>query len=291
MERYKLAGGSPLMRVLPATAVCLALWVACPASQSAKPDVVTRAIQYVGDFIGRFSSVVAEEHYVQQTKNPRRRRELRSDFLLAMPPGSQDWFQFRDAFEIDGQPVRDRDERLSKLFLEAPARALERAAQVNSESSRHNLADVGTLNKPLIAISFLQPRYADRLRFTVGRIDKDVGPGVRLVLYQEWVMPTILRSGRANGNFPAHGRFWIDEATGRVLKTELLLGGSANSTLPSAAAIEVVTVFRFDVDLGVIVPIEMRERHTFRDDEMTGIATYGRFRRFGVQTDEKITPP
>jgi hypothetical protein len=279
------------MRLVSAAAAFVGLWLAFPASQASKPEVVARAIRYVDDFVGRFSSVVAEERYVQETRNPRRRRELRSDFLLAMPPGSQQWFQFRDVFEVDGMPVRDRAERLSKLFLEAPARALERSDEVNRESSRHNLADVGTLNKPLIAISFLQSQYADRLRFSVGRIDKEVGPGVRLVLYQEWVTPTILRSGQANGNFAAHGRFWIDEATGRVLKTELLLGGSANSTLALAAAVEVVTLFRFDVDLQVIVPIEMRERHQFRDDEMTGVATYGRFRRFGVQTDEKITPP
>ena len=45
-------------------------------------------------------------------------RELKSDLLLLKPAGADAWMAFRDVFEVDGEPVRDRTERLSQLFLE-----------------------------------------------------------------------------------------------------------------------------------------------------------------------------
>jgi len=86
----------------------------------------------VGEFMTNCSHVVAEERYVQNPTSPRRRRELRSDFLLVKTPRLvPDWFQFRDMFEVDGQPVRDRDARLSRLFLQpgAPRRLRTRSAR------------------------------------------------------------------------------------------------------------------------------------------------------------------
>lgn len=37
-------------------------------------------------------------------------------------------------------------------------------------------------------------------------------------------------------------------------------------------------------------PVEMRERHLVGNDTSTATATYGRFRRFGVTTQETIGP-
>jgi hypothetical protein len=37
---------------------------------------------------------------------PGGRRELTSELLLAQPPASNEWFQFRDEFEIDGREPR-----------------------------------------------------------------------------------------------------------------------------------------------------------------------------------------
>src|ERR1700682_4332486 len=78
-------------------------------AQTGRTDsIIARATAYVVDFVDRFSNVVAEERYVEQTNSPSRRRELTSDFLLAKPPGSNEWFQFRDVFEVDRKPVRNR---------------------------------------------------------------------------------------------------------------------------------------------------------------------------------------
>jgi len=269
------------MRALVIAVALVSLWSASADAQSKLPDIVQRASAYVDNFVSRFSSVVAEETYVQREERPHRTRELRSDFLLVKPPGQASWFQFRDVIEVDGKPVGDREQRLASLFLEAAPNALASAERVTRESARYNLEDVGTLNKPLIAISFLQGLYVSRFWFTIGPIDRSVGPNVRLIQFTEWVTPTILRRGTANGDLKTRGRVWIDETSGRVAKTELDFGADPDPSY-------VITTFRFDDDLHVDVPVEMRERWRFRDSEVTGVASYGRFRQFNVQTNEQL---
>lgn len=252
-----------------------------PRAQSQLPEVVLRATKYVDtEFVPRFASVVAEEHYTQETSPGRRRRELKSDYLLVTPPGQQDWYQFRDTYEVDGMPVPNRERRLERLFLEPPADVLQRAAEISKESERYNLEDIGTLNRPLTTLAFLQARYVTHFRFTTGRLDKEVGPDVRIVQFNEYVRPSILKAG-ANIELPAHGLVWIEQATGRVMKTVLDIGSGLRAN-------QSTTTFRFDPDLQVTVPVEMHEEWQVGRTDLKGVATYGRFRRFGVRTEERI---
>jgi len=73
----------------------------------------------------------------------------------------------------------------------------------------------------------------------------------------------------------------VDEQTGRVVKTRLQVG-------PFRIPPEVVTTFRRDDDLGIDVPAEMKDWYPDRQGEIRGLATYGRFRRFQVRTEESI---
>jgi hypothetical protein len=258
------------------------LVAALSQAQNSNPDIIVRATKYVdGEFVPRFTSVVAEEHFTQETVNPKRRRELRSDYLLVTVPGQRDWYQFRDTYEVDGQPVPGHDERLAHLFLDPPADVMRRAAEVNQASGRYSLEDIGTLDNPLTTIAFLQDRYVTRFRYTTGRLDKSVGADIRMVQFNEYVRPTILKGGRGNADFPTRGLLWIEQGTGRVMKTELNLGFSVRPN-------QSTTIFRFDPDLQVAVPLEMREEWQVGRSELKGVATYGHFRRFGVQTEEKI---
>jgi hypothetical protein len=259
-----------------AAAAAIALSLLRPAAAAADrklPEIVRRASRYVDDFVQRFSNVVAEERYVQESSYPHRRRELRSDFLLVSPPGTIGRYQFRDVLEVDGAAVHDREERLTRLFLEAPADALQRAKDVAHESERYNLGYIGTLDQPLLAIGFLQSRYVSRFRFIVGNVEKSAGTEVRYVGFDETSRPTIIKNNAAHGDFPAHGYFLIDEGSGRVVRSEITLG---QGTPPPS----IVTSFRFDDDLQLNVPVEMRDP--------LGVATYGRFRRFSVETDERV---
>ena len=259
-------------------------------------DLLARAGAYVGRFVSGFSAVVAQEHFVQDSRtiavSGRSRggakgtviqaatahRELTSDFLLIQIAGLSDWRTFRDVREVDGRPVRDRDERLTRLFLQPSGTAVEQAAQIDRDGVRHNLGDAArTINNPLLALGFLQPVYQQRFRFSLRDLDKEVGPDVWIVEFREQMRPTILRNV-PDGDLVAGGRFWIERQTGRVVKTELSVSESDTIT----------TSFGFDDRLQTDVPVEMRESYFFGSEYVTGTATYRDFRRFEVRTDEQI---
>src|SRR5947208_1164860 len=99
----------------------LAASAAPPGQEPAVEAVLRRAGAYVTEFQRQLSGVVAEESYVQDVRDSRTaagHRVLKSDLLLVKPQGADRWIQFRDVFDVDGKPVRDRDERLVKLFLD-----------------------------------------------------------------------------------------------------------------------------------------------------------------------------
>jgi hypothetical protein len=245
-------------------------------------ELLRRTGDYVLTFIDQFSNVVAKEQYVQTITSPRRTRTLTSDFLLVRYPGSPIWLAFRDVIAIDDQPVReDKNDRLTALFLEPSEDAFRRASDIARASAKYNLADVGTINQPFIALAFLQPNYQPRFRFNLAGREKNMGPDVRIVRFREFVSPTILK-GNSNSDIASQGLAWVEESTGRVLKTQLDIGRSP-------FGIRIVTSFQFNAELGIDVPIEMRDTFpTPTAGELRGVATYGGFRRFQVRTDETV---
>ena len=107
-----------------------------------------------------------------------------------------------------------------------------------------------TLGNPVFGISVLQLTYQPRFKFTLGKEDRSVGPGVWTVDYQEVASPAMIH-GEAGRDLFAHGRVWIEAQTGRVVKTEL------NVEQPSIRA-KVTTMFRMDSRFEIAVPSEMR---------------------------------
>src|SRR5688572_1388714 len=117
------------MRATTAAAMCAAavLWSAALEGQPPSTDeLLARASKYVATFLDRFSNVVTEEQYAQDMVSNRtamaairgggrlaqpttRHRDLKSDFLLVKPSETDGWLPFRDVFEVDGEPVRDRE--------------------------------------------------------------------------------------------------------------------------------------------------------------------------------------
>src|SRR4029079_3586061 len=89
-----------------------------------------KAADYIQLYASHLSGLVMEEAYVQDVEQLNRfgyrtntrggpsHRQLRSDLLLVRPEGSEAWMQFRDVFEVDGKALRDRNDRLARLFLE-----------------------------------------------------------------------------------------------------------------------------------------------------------------------------
>jgi hypothetical protein len=288
----------PRRAALATAAVLAAVLSIRPAAAPSRTDeIVARAGSYVSDFVRRFSSIVAEERFVQDARRlnsgARGRgsgsgqllapgvsvhRELVSDYLLVKPAGTTDWQLFRDVFEVDGRPVRARAERLEELFVQPSADALARALEIQREGARYNVGDpVRTLGNPLLTLGFLQPRYQPRFRFSLRDADPALGPDVWIVEFREQARPTLMRR-TPDGDLPARGRFWIEFRTGRVLKTELAVSEED----------EVTTTFRFDEQFQIALPVEMRESYWFGGTYVSGVAQYGRFRRFGVTVEERL---
>jgi hypothetical protein len=262
------------------------------ASRGEVPAVaalVARAGDYVARFTEAFSNVVTEEHYVQNVTagvpsgllRGGGQRDLRADLLLVRVGGVAEYQPFRDVFEVGGAPVRDRDQRLARLFTQSPGAWRQRAEAIQLESSRFNIGGVQrTVNTPVHTLLFLRHALQPRFHFTLDRPDPTAGEGVWVVKYEERTRPTLIRGDR-DSDLPASGRFWIQAGTGRVFRTEL-------DTFSGAGSARVTTTFQLDRDTGMAVPAEMREEYQLQRGRITATATYGRFRRFAVSTDTEI---
>lgn len=252
---------------------------------AAGPDLQTvldRGSAYELRFIGNFENIVAEEVYVQETSTPRRKRTIKSDFLFVKYPDVVGSMALRDPFEVDGKPVRDATsaDRMMKLFTSPTPDAVLRARALAQEGARYNLLDIGTMNNPVLTMVLLQPNYRERFRWNLAGIDKSLGPTIRTIRFEEFRIPSMFKMG-ANQDMLVRGLIWLDEETGRVVKTRLQIG-------PFRIPPEIVTTFRHDEGLGIDVPSEMKDWYPDRNGEITGVATYGRFRRFQVTTDESL---
>ena len=261
--------------------------------------LVAKASAYVSSYEAAFSGLVAEERYEQKLSRWKARgtvvsrevvergewaleskRELRSDYLLVKAPDLAGWMPFRDVFEVDGDKVRERDQRLQKLFLEAPDSAWDRANEILNESARYNIGYTRNTNLPTLALMFLHA--SNRQRFVFRKAGETTVEGIAAwqVDFREQGRPTLVRNDGAD--LPAEGSVWIDPAAGRVLKTLLRL-----ETEPSSA--EVLVSYRQNDKLGEIwVPAEMRETATTADAKLECVARYSNFRRFQVTTDVQI---
>jgi hypothetical protein len=246
-----------------------------------KTDIRELATAYAGTLIDGLANVVAEEQYTQESSRPRRTRTLTSDFLVVRYPGSANWHVFRDVFEVDGKLVRERDKRLVKLLQGPPETSLFRAQEIANASMQYNVMEIGTVNNPLMVIAFMQRKYRDHFRLSPGGIERKLGPTIRSVRFEEVVRPTILKWG-GNVDLPAEGRLWVDEQTGRIVKTELKLAERDNlrSDVVWRPATVITTLFGHDDTLDIDVPIEMRDHYPMDRNDIRGVAKYDRFWRF-----------
>ena len=223
------------------------------------------------------------------------RTTLKSDLLVVRVPGATRWAEFRDVFEADGIAVRDREERLTRLFLgQDPVSAREQLGRILDANGRFNIGDIErNINTPMFALQFLEPsnqkrfklsRSANRKPDTFARPETPsdafrASTEVWVVDYQETAPETLVHTGDRR-DFPMRGRFWIEPATGRVMMSEIV---ARNKTVNATIDVS----YQSEPLVGMFVPIEMREEYKDRSGtHITGNATYGRFRQFTVNVDE-----
>jgi hypothetical protein len=291
--------------------LCAILTLATAAGPPTLADVLTRVGDYVVRYESELSGIVAEEHYIQQdtsekwagslfSRPPNPRRELKSDLLLVRVAGRDGYVQFRDVFEVDGRPVRDRSERLLKLFLDPSAESTRHVGQIVSESARYNVGSIKrTINVPLLALMFMHPMNQPHFKFAMSTESRGVPKGlpnsghfavsidVRVLSFRETDSPTIVRDpSNPRGDARSSGRVWVEPDTGRVLMTELIV---ESSKVRSSTQVS----YQSEPLVGFLVPVEMRERYMLAPPNLyriEGTATYGNFRQFMVYTNESTRP-
>ena len=261
--------------------------------------ILEAAARYLVEFQEKFQDLVAEESYRQWAGSEI--RTLRSDVVFVTLDRSVPWVTLRDVFEVDGQEVRDREERLQELFLERDASTLERADAILRESARFNLGPAyRTINAPTFSLVMLLPEH--RGRFTWERkgsreFHGRTGVELRAV---ESRRPTLVRD-TTGADVPAEVQFWIEPGTGRVLSASVHYLFPVESNRQRGAASEqpsawVDTHYRPEPSLALWVPDSMYERY----ENVTGQslwsgksfeiiearARYSEYRRFEVETSE-----
>jgi len=271
------------------------LAAAAAGAAAQAPDVdplLDRVSDYVAAYERTFVGVVAEETYRQEMKPPRagtdargfpiesrsQRRDLKSDVLLVRAPAGDRWMQFRDVYEVDGKAVRDRPERLAKLFLEPSADARRQVDEITAASARYNIGSVNrNINLPVLALTILEPENRAWFTFRLGRKSATTTE----LEYREERSGTLIRTS-GDQPMPAHGHVTVETATGRILATML-----AADDASLRAQIDVT--YASDPAVDILVPREMREKYTTKDGSTTeGRATYANFRRYQVKVEEKI---
>jgi hypothetical protein len=269
--------------------------------------LLARATAYVVGYEKAFSLLVSEEHYVQEVRRPInpgsnlsrtnpgggmtggdvvRRQVLRSDYLLVQLGNGGGWMPFRDVFEVNAQAVRDREDRLAKLFLSNDASRFDLADRIMTESTRHNVGGVTrTINIPTLAMMFLHPRVRERFAFTVQGVEEVAGVRTERLSYRETARPTLTKTTRGR-DLPFDGQIWVDPASGAVLKTVLNAGDPA-------LRVNVTVTFRRDDAADMWVPGQMDEYYKEQNssNEIFAVATYSNVRRFQVATNEEIRKP
>jgi hypothetical protein len=260
-------------------------WTGVQAQESPDIEALMRKVGiYANWFVNRFSNVVSEEVYEQRFSGASRRRQLKSEFMLVGYPGStQALMTFRDIREVDGKPVGDQNERITRLFLEPFENAIRRAQEIHRDGLRHTIEN-GRMMDPLTVIGYLQPAYLGNFRVSRGGLAKNLGPYVREItltpLENRSATPRVMVS--RSPFKPA--RAWVAEDTGAVLKTELRSGFGVRSEITT-------TTFAMDATLEMPVPVEMRDEYPRGRDDFIGVAKYSNFRRFTVRTDAAVDVP
>src|ERR1044071_657089 len=259
------------MSSVPAALLVVAAVSYHPAAQAPEAAVIIdKAADYVAAYTRDFVGIVAEESYRQEvrgapetdrrgfaTEGARQTRDLKADVLIVRAPAGDRWLQFRDVFEVDGRPVRDRVERLAKLFLDPSATAQQQVQSIAAESARYNIGAVArTLNLPVMALMVLEPENRPWFSFTARKRRDSPQGGLWELEYREQRGNTMIRTSLGK-TMPARGKVVVEGATGRILSTEL-------ATDDDSLRAQIEVTYGDEPTVGLYMPREMREKYVTR---------------------------
>lgn len=261
----------------------LSIVVSARGQDDAAAALVAGAGRYVEEYERQFPAVVGEVHEQQRIVKAdgavKRRRELVADVLIIKV--GADTSSFRDVISVDGKPVRNRDERLRKLFL-GESRSLDKQARaISAESSRYDIGVERNMDTLMLPLAILHADRASGFRFV--RTPDGLA-------FTEFRSPAMVRS-RSRGAIKdmfLRGSFTIDTVGSRVRSATLT---AANDVFELTEDI----VYVEDRATQLLVPL--RSTETYRPtgnpkgDRTVVMSTFANFRKFKVIVDEQLALP
>jgi hypothetical protein len=248
--------------------------------------LLAAAAAYLDTYEQTFSAVVAEEQYRQTVKAPSgtvifsaepTRRDLRSD-VMVLNLGASEWVEFRDVYEVDNSLLPDHEGRLQKLFQTASRDAMSEAERFANESAHYNIGVARTINVPTMALAYLSRRNQPRSAFELAGSEAIHGVLTQVVKFQETATPSLVQT--PGGTVSISGRFWIEPASGHVLRTELTFVVMSPRKLTGTTTVE----YALAPTVKLLVPVQMDEDYRGAGQVDRGHATYSNFRAFTVSS-------
>ena len=274
------------MRYMPVLVVSwllalLTLHVHAQAQDDDLDVLLDRLATYLESYEKDLSTLVADEHYVQEERRRlSRQRVTDSEIMFLRLPGHAEWFGVRDTKKVDGKAVAGAGITLADLLKDPGIDVLDRAAAIVEASSRHNLGGRRTINMPTVPLEALSARNHARYIFKVagsGRID---GTRVRRLEFSEFDEPTLVQSSDG-GSLWTRGMAWIDPLTGALWRAELIVGPNPPRTFRRTDLESRIRVdFSRDKTLNLLVPKELVENFWIRGGVGYGRGRYTNYRKF-----------
>src|SRR5512139_859956 len=241
--------------------------------------LLTRAASRLAAGLGEDGVLAAEERseQVSKTADPRggtprsERRRLAAEYVLAGGPGGSGLTVFRDVFEVDGRPVRQRDGRLARLLSGESETRFDEAGRITAEGSTY---DIGFAARNL-ALTLVPPRVLGpvvRPGFDFRKVAEERVGGVETwrIAYEEWRRPTFIRQNGAD--VPVEGALWIGPRDGRIARSRM-------QAQFGPVSVDILVLYRLDQLPGLLVPTQITERYWTATASLESIARLEAFHR------------
>lgn len=238
---------------------------------------------YVDAYGERASFVVATERYTQDAAGNTAqafhgKRETVAEFAIVKVDALTPWQGFRDVLEVDGTPLRDRDDRLIQSLLAGPSGYAE-ARRLSEESSRFNIGIIErNFNVPTTALFFFRAESQARFKFS----SRDARDGIWRVQWRETTKPTFIRTPGGQ-SIPSEGELWLDPDTGTIRRTQLKVSMHGPNGQDGSGHVDVT--YQYVAAIGMWLPAAMDEEWQSSAklgawERMRGHAVYSNYRQF-----------
>ena len=229
-------------------------------------EVLARAADYHARYRVRVSGASLDEHYTLAQLLPGKTVmpvRFTSDVVLLNT--ADRLVALRDPYKVDDVPLRQQTPRILDLLSQPTTEKWQRAQAYTEEQQFRFLFDlIVALNDHTVALQFISREMQPKCTFTFEKRETLEGVAVLRVGFKETRMPGAKLTLGTRHNADASGRFWIDPASGAILRTELW----ATSTQESAV---VNVTFAKEPSLDLWLPKKTSETYQWKEND--GILT------------------